>query len=77
VRSGLVSCVTDWLVLARAARLENGLDFVLSFRYKNELQHFAAHCCAYVQLQATTHVVSRAVRPGTRSQRARCEFHLA
>ena len=43
VRSGLVSCVTDWLALARAARLENGFDFVLSFRSKNELQHFAAH----------------------------------
>ena len=42
VRSGLVSCVTGWLVLARAARLETGLDFVLSFRAKNELQHYAA-----------------------------------
>ena len=56
---------------------KNGHDFVTIFGYQNELQHDAAHCCAYVQLQATTHVVSRAVRPGTRSQRARCEFHLA
>ena len=43
VRRGLVSCVTGWLVLARAARSENGLNFVLSFRAKNELQHYAAH----------------------------------
>ena len=56
---------------------KNGHDFVTIFGYQNELQHDAAHCCAYVQLHATTHVVWRAVQLDTRGQRARCEFHIA
>ena len=65
-------CHLAWRSVAKSGR-----DFVTIFGYQNKLHDDAACCCAYVQLQATTHVVWRAVRLDTRGQRARCEFHLA
>ena len=56
---------------------KHGHGFVTIFGYQNELQHDAARCCAYAQLQATARALWRAVQLDRRGQRARCEFQLA